>query len=42
LTRIPEQEFWRNAYSSRAIESVAVFCKTVLPDDISHRIHYRN
>ena len=42
MTRIPEQEFWRNAYSSEAIEKAAMLAKTVLPDDISRRIRYRN
>ena len=42
MTRIPEQEFWRNAYSSAAIEKAATLGKTVLPDDISRRIRYRN
>lgn len=42
MTSIPEQEFWRNAYTSGAIEKAATLGKTVLPNDISQRIHYRN
>lgn len=39
---MPEQKFWRDAYSSLAIEDIALLAKTGLPDNIAVRIHYRN
>lgn len=42
LTDIPQQAFWRNAYSSGAIETMAVLSKNLLPDNIGQRIHYRS
>ncbi|MFA6920895.1 MAG: CvpA family protein [Gallionella sp.] len=42
LTDVPQQAFWRNAYSSGAIETVAVLSKSLLPDNIGQRIHYRS
>ncbi|MDZ4202645.1 MAG: CvpA family protein [Gallionella sp.] len=41
LTRFPEQPFWRDAYSSRAVENIALTTKVWLPDNIAQRIHYR-
>jgi membrane protein required for colicin V production len=40
LTQMPEQQFWRNARASRAIEDVALWSKVWLPDNIGQRIHY--
>lgn len=40
LTRLPEQPFWQNAQTSRAIEDVALWSKVWLPDNIRQRIHY--
>lgn len=42
LTDIPDAPFWREARLSNVIENVALLSKTVLPDDIGQRIHYRN
>ena len=42
LTDIPKQDFWRDAYSSGAIETAAVISGSLLPDNIAQRIHYRS
>lgn len=40
MTALPEQPFWRNAQTSRAAESIALWSKVWLPDNIAQRIHY--
>jgi len=40
LTSIPEQDFWRQAQSSKVLERVALASKIWLPDNIAQRIHY--
>lgn len=42
LTDVPKRDFWRDAYSSGAIETAAVLSKSLLPDDVAKRIHYRS
>ncbi|MDX8379633.1 MAG: CvpA family protein [Gallionella sp.] len=39
---LPQQAFWRDAHFSRTAEEVAQLSKTVLPDNIARRIHYRS
>lgn len=42
LTSIPDQPFWRNAYTSNTAENVALLTKSWLPDRIEKHIHYGN
>ena len=42
LSSIPERDIWTQAKSSHIAENVALYTKVWLPDNISHRIHYRN
>ncbi|MDD2686505.1 MAG: CvpA family protein [Gallionella sp.] len=42
LTTMPEQAYWRNAYSSKVIEDFALLGKVWLPESLSQRIHYGN
>lgn len=41
LTDIPDQTYWRQAWSSKALEDVAILTKGYLPDGIAQLINYR-
>ncbi|MDH4216755.1 MAG: CvpA family protein [Gallionella sp.] len=41
MTAIPEQQFWRNAQTSKVAEDVALLTKAWLPDNIAHSVRYR-
>lgn len=40
LTRVPEQQFWRGALTTRALEDIALLTKAWLPGDIEKRVHF--
>ena len=40
LTRVPEQQFWRGALTTRALEDIALLTKVWLPGDIEKRVHF--
>lgn len=42
LSSFPERDIWTQAKTSAVAENVALYTKVWLPDNISHRIHYRN
>ncbi len=42
MTDLPQTESWRGAASSGALETVAVEARTLLPDGLAQKIHYRN
>lgn len=42
LSSIPERDMWRDAKFSKVAENAALYTKVWLPDNIGHRIHYRN
>lgn len=42
LSSFPERDIWTQAKTSSVAENVALYTKVWLPDNIGHRIHYRN
>ena len=40
MTHLPQDAFWRDAWSSRPLESVAEAIQTWLPDSVAKRVHY--
>ena len=40
MTRLPQESFWRNAWSSKPLESLAMAIQTWLPDSVAKRMHY--
>jgi membrane protein required for colicin V production len=40
MTRLPQEPFWRNAWSSKPLESVALAMQGWLPDSVAQRMHY--
>ena len=40
LTRVPEQQFWRGALTTRALEDIALLTKAWLPGAIEKRVHF--
>ena len=40
MTRLPQQTFWQNAWSSKSLESMALAIQTWLPESVAKRLHY--
>ena len=40
LTSLPQQPFWRDAWSSKALQSVALFTKDFLPENVAKKVSY--
>jgi membrane protein required for colicin V production len=40
MTRLPHESFWRNAWSSKPLESMALALHTWLPESVAQRVHY--
>jgi membrane protein required for colicin V production len=40
MTRLPQEPFWRNAWSSKPLESMALTIQAWLPDSVAQRVHY--
>lgn len=40
MTQLPKQAFWRDAVSSYALQTAALFAKDVLPEDLAKKIAY--
>lgn len=40
MTRLPQEPFWRNAWSSKPLESTALSVRGWLPDGVAQRVHY--
>jgi len=40
MTRLPQEPFWRNAWSSKPLESMALAIQAWLPDSVAKRVHY--
>ncbi len=40
MTRLPQEQFWRNAWSSKPLESMALAIHSWLPDSVAKRVHY--
>jgi len=40
LTSLPQQDFWRDAWSSKSLQSVALFTKDFLPENAAKKVSY--
>jgi membrane protein required for colicin V production len=40
MTRLPQEPFWRNAWSSKPVEGMALAIQGWLPDGVAQRVHY--
>ena len=40
LTSLPKKPFWRDAWSSKSLQSVALFTKDFLPENVAKKIAY--
>jgi membrane protein required for colicin V production len=40
LTSLPKKPFWRDAWSSKSLQSVALFTKDFLPDNVAKKVIY--
>jgi membrane protein required for colicin V production len=40
LTDLPQQPFWRDAWSSKALQDVAIFSKDFLPENAAKKVSY--
>jgi len=40
MTRVPQEPFWRNAWSSKSLENVARAMQKWLPDSVAQRVHF--
>jgi membrane protein required for colicin V production len=40
MTRLPQEPFWRDAWSSKPLESMALAVQAWLPDSVVQRVHY--
>lgn len=40
LTELPKKTFWRDAWSSQTLQSVALFTKEFLPQDLAKKVSY--
>ncbi|TAJ78343.1 MAG: CvpA family protein [Gallionellaceae bacterium] len=40
LTGLPQQPFWRDAWSSRSLQSAALFTKYFLPENVAKKVTY--
>lgn len=40
LTSLPQQPFWRDAWSSKALQSAALFTKDFLPEELAKKVTY--
>jgi membrane protein required for colicin V production len=40
MTRLPNEPFWRNAWSSKPLESMALVIQALLPSSVAQRVHY--
>jgi len=40
MTSLPQEPFWRNAWSSKPLESMALVIHSWLPDSVAQRVHY--
>jgi len=40
MTSLPQEPIWRNAWSSKPLESMALGIQTWLPDSVAQRVHF--
>jgi membrane protein required for colicin V production len=40
LTNLPKKPFWREAWSSKSLQSVALFTKDFLPENVAKKVTY--
>jgi membrane protein required for colicin V production len=40
LTSLPQQSFWRGAWSSKSLQSAALFTKEFLPENVARKLTY--
>ena len=40
LTSLPKKPFWREAWSSKTLQSVAIFTKDFLPENVAKKVTY--
>jgi len=40
MTHLPQEAFWRNAWSSKPLVSMALTIQAWLPDSVAQRVHY--
>jgi len=40
MTRLPQEPFWRNAWSSKPLENMALAIQSWLPDSVAQRVHF--
>jgi membrane protein required for colicin V production len=40
MTNLPQQAFWRDAWSGKQLERVALHARAWLPDDMAQRVHF--
>jgi membrane protein required for colicin V production len=40
MTHLPQEPFWRDAWSSKPLESMALAIQAWLPDSVAQRVHY--
>jgi membrane protein required for colicin V production len=40
LTNLPKKPFWREAWSSKSLQSVAIFTKDFLPENVAKKVVY--
>ena len=40
MTRLPQEPFWRNAWSSKSLENMAQVIQAWMPDSVAKRVHY--
>lgn len=40
LTSLPQQPFWRDAWSSKSLQNAALFAKDFLPEDVAKKVTY--
>jgi membrane protein required for colicin V production len=40
FTNLPKKQFWREAWSSKPLQSVALFTKDFLPDNLAKKVNY--
>jgi len=41
MTRLPQQDFWHNAWSSKPLESMVLTIQGWLPSSVVNRLHYQ-
>jgi membrane protein required for colicin V production len=40
LTNLPQNPFWRDAWSSKSLQSVALFTKDFMPENVAKKVTY--